>query len=227
MYPQRGILALIALLASTALAVCPTSALADGDDDYYEDEYADDSEEAEEEEPEAPAEEVSPRLRYARSGVYMYVGGAYVIEHVGEFRDASNTGAVNIRFGARFKKYFAVEFEYQTAPQWEFDVTLPQLLPPDQDSREGIDVHSFTLNAKFYYPAGRFQPFGQIGAGLAGTDSPGSKFTAAAELRFGGGIETFVTENIAVGVAAIYTLPFGDLEDLKYTSLVMSVGYHF
>lgn len=229
MYRQQAVLALTALFAATTLVVAPLTAFADGDDDYYEDEYADDTEESDEaEELETPAEELPWRLRYARSGAYFYLGGSYLFVHAADRRNAENGGAVNIRFGARFKKYFAMEVEYQTAPKMKFITGDPaQIAAGLKDPKEGIDIHSITVNARAYFPLGRFQPFGQLGTGVFLADPPGSKLVAEFELRFGGGLEYFVTEDIGVSVAAFYTVPWGKYDDFRYTSLVMAVGYHF
>ena len=43
----------------------------------------------------------------------------------------------------------------------------------------------------------------------------------------GGGLDTYVTENIVVALDVTYVLPFGDLDDYDYFSLGLGVAYRF
>jgi hypothetical protein len=103
-----------------------------------------------------------------------------------------------------------------------------------------IDVWALTLDGKLYPLAGleqklpalarRFQPFATVGFGYlevdvpSGVDSDDWDFVA----RFGGGLDVYVTRNIAISVDATYVLPVTeDLEDLDYLSVGWGVLFRF
>ena len=244
MYRYPTILALTALLAASLLVSASTVHADDAGaaDDYYEDEYGYDDDAAaaddEAEEAEEVVEEVPDRFKYVRSGFYMYGGGVGIHESLPAAQMANDAVGVNFRFGARYLRYIATEFEYQTVPNW--NVTLLGTDP--ERSEADIDVHSFTVNAKAYYPWGRLQPFGQFGIGLALAQAAGVDHDTGFEWRAGGGLELFVTENFTMSMAVLYTRSEGttfilpsfepdpvyvEIDYLRYTSVVWAVGYHF
>lgn len=222
------------LVAAVALVAAPPAARADDVDDYYEDEYDDvDAEEAEEEaEPAERRSRVPERLKYARSGFYLYAGLAQGFSHLNKSYLAKDPLGVNFKIGARFRRYFGTEFEYQTFPGWNLNFS---------GDWEKIDVSSFAINGKAYYPINRFQPFAQFGMGIAMGDAPGSDADIAFEIRVGAGLEVFVTDHVTASLTALYTQAFDDLnvfvgsgtavpasiDNLRYTTLIWSVGYHF
>jgi opacity protein-like surface antigen len=237
-FPALSLLA--SLVAAVALVAAPVAARADDVDDYYEDEYDDvdakDANEATEAEQEAKPttsrSRVPARLKYARSGFYLYAGLAQGFSHPNASYMAKDPLGVNFKIGARFRRYFGAEFEYQTFPGWNLNFS---------GGSEKIDVSSFAINGKAYFPIQRFQPFAQFGMGIAMSDAPGSESDIAFEVRVGAGIEVFVTDHITASLTALYTQAFNDLnmlvgsgqavpasiDNLSYTTLVWSVGYHF
>jgi opacity protein-like surface antigen len=99
-----------------------------------------------------------------------------------------------------------------------------------------IDTHMFTYtaNAKVYLPIWRIQPYALVGAGamtahvkakLAGTSASTTETGFAA--RFGGGVDFWLSETVALGAAASYVLPTGDVDGLDYTSVTGNVNLRF
>jgi hypothetical protein len=103
-----------------------------------------------------------------------------------------------------------------------------------------VDGWALTADGKLYPLAGledrlpllarRFQPFATVGFGYLTFDLPSGvdiddwDFAA----RFGGGLDVYVTRNIAISVDATYVLPVTeDLEDLDYLSVAWGVLFRF
>jgi hypothetical protein len=103
-----------------------------------------------------------------------------------------------------------------------------------------VDGWALTADGKLYPLAGledrlpllarRFQPFATVGFGYLTFDLPSDvdiddwDFAA----RFGGGLDVYVTRNIAISVDATYVLPVTeDLEDLDYLSVGWGVLFRF
>ncbi len=102
----------------------------------------------------------------------------------------------------------------------------------------GLDIDgqavAFTGNAKLFPLAevsDRVEPFLYAGIGVGWFEFDVGPFGTTDEsdfiARFGGGIDLYVTENVAFQVSSSYVLTTGDLDDLDYVSLVAGVQYRF
>ncbi len=145
---------------------------------------------------------------YARAGWFVGAQGTYAVENIdgGSF---DNSGGFNIRAGKRYGPKFAMELEYE----WL-----------DDFGDAGVDLNTWMLsaNGRYYVAQGPIQPFLMLGLGLvvAETDpgSPSKDDSEAFGARFGGGLEMYVTSNVAVTTDITYVVPAGDLSDLQFAT---------
>jgi opacity protein-like surface antigen len=115
----------------------------------------------------------------------------------------------------------------------------------------------FTANAKGHLLTGRYQPFVLLGLGFMRMESKSRDETPAARaltavcppdpgdptppcyagnardrrvevaLRFGGGLDFYITENVAMSAEVSYLMPTGQLDDLDYYSFGIGMQYRF
>jgi hypothetical protein len=101
-----------------------------------------------------------------------------------------------------------------------------------------IDGWSLSLDGKLYplwalegkLPplARRFQPFATVGFGYLTFDGPQGLGDWDFAARFGGGLDIYVTRNIAISVDAAYVLPVSNaLDGLEYVSVGWGILYRF
>lgn len=171
---------------------------------------------------------------YSAPGFYLAVGGGVSFDT--ELEDSvrlldptatvGSSGVVGLRGGVRPHPHVAVEFdlEYLIGS----DIVVPSL-PLALD----LEAITMTSNIRLYLLTGRFQPYALAGMGfMNGRASAsglisGSGSTTAFAMRFGGGLESYVTEHIFVDVGVAYLLPFGTLDGFDYVSVRGAVGYKF
>ena len=155
-----------------------------------------------------------------------------------------------LRAGYRINDRWAVEGLYEIAD--EFDVRskedIPfrrQVLYPTEAQgdqfRETLRVTSTglklrpmvaTANVKHYLLTGRFQPYllGGVGAMFARLEFPhsGERFNKIAfAMRFGGGIEFYITESIVMTTGVTYVYPTGSLKDMLDYLSVEALGFTY
>ena len=162
---------------------------------------------------------------YARNGVYLGLGGSYVLEDFDYssdlLGDVDNGWGVHLRVGYRFMANFSVEFS-------------AELLEGLDASSFGEELDALTLgvNGKVYLETGRLQPFLMLGVGMMRADRPKRNGASLSEYnafaaRFGGGLDIYATEQLVVSLEASYVLPDGDLEGLGYGSFGWGLQYRF
>jgi opacity protein-like surface antigen len=162
---------------------------------------------------------------YGATGFYLGIGAAYAWDQFDQFSTREPDMAIGFDAwgGYRFLSYLAAELqlEYMNG----FDVSYPWY----GYYLEGEAV-TFTGNLKAYLPLGRFQPFLMSGVGLGfvkfefgGNDNSDTAFAA----RFGGGIDFYVTESVALQISSSYVLQTGDLDGLDYVSMTAGLQYRF
>jgi opacity protein-like surface antigen len=161
---------------------------------------------------------------YARNGAYIGLGGNYAIEM---FDDNSPTGArtdnsggIHAKAGYRFSPRAAAELRYEWFNEFDLD--------PGH-----IDAWLISINAKGYILTGRWQPYGLVGLGFLHADGSAGNFAGAAHpsngfaMRFGGGMDAYITEHIVVGPEFAYVLPTGSANDLDMLTVSLGLTYRF
>ena len=130
----------------------------------------------------------------------------------------------NFRVGYRIIPHFAIEAMGERVDK--FDLTNAQ--------GKDIDTWTGTINGKAFILTDRFQPYGLFGVGFMRAHatfidsifgSSGSDTDLA--LRFGGGLDSYITEHWVANLEISYVLPTGDVDGLDYISLGGGLQYRF
>ncbi|MFB3117162.1 MAG: outer membrane beta-barrel protein [Myxococcota bacterium] len=165
----------------------------------------------------------------------------------------SDTFGISGRGGYRCHPYVSAELQFERLADFEGsisendDITNQGIDPADIDTPRRFDLELeslvFTTNVKGYLLTGRYQPFILVGMGFMRMESkarddgtlgtkPGlapqaSERTVDFALRFGGGIDFYLTRNVVVSAEASYLMPTGKLDNLDYYSLGLGLQYRF
>jgi len=186
---------------------------------------------------------------YTDPGGYLVIGGISAFE---SFQNTQGTPiddslGFNIRGGYRFLPQLSAELELDFISGFDFEFDLP--VAPGRAALT-IDGGTLTANAKAHLPLGRIQPFGLVGLGgmwarLRTTHPVGTTCTpyywywyctgtyaelgnnGAFVMKFGGGVDLYLSEDIALTLDAAYVMPFGKLEDLTYTHFGWGARFAF
>lgn len=172
--------------------------------------------------------------QWSRPGPYIGVAGdvAFTTKAEDELEDATGIPidvdpslGLHARLGYRFGPRFAAEAHYEWVSG--FDVSAFGINALE------IDGSTVTADAKVFLATERIQPFLLVGVGAAFAevkDTIGAGFSIDESdfaARFGGGLDLYLTENVALDFDASYVLPTGDLEDFDYVSLGWGLLYRF
>ncbi|MBW2274181.1 MAG: porin family protein [Deltaproteobacteria bacterium] len=103
------------------------------------------------------------------------------------------------------------------------------------DSKSGeMKSWATTFDFKGYLLTGPFQPFGVVGLGAAYVKGAAGVDTATPTIdetgfviRFGGGLDSYITENIAIFVDGSWILMTGRLSDVDYATVGAGLMYRF
>ena len=96
--------------------------------------------------------------------------------------------------------------------------------------RSDVDVWNLTANAKVYAPPwSNGQVYLLAGAGLMRqeVESSNSADDTDFAVRFGTGVEVWLTRHVVATVEALYILPTGTLDNLDYVSGGIGLQYRF
>ena len=97
----------------------------------------------------------------------------------------------------------------------------------------GVEINTWvgTLNGKFFALTERFQPYGLLGIGAMRAElkvgSFGDVHDTDLAFRFGGGIDSYLTDTWVVNLEISYVRPTGDVGDINYISLGGGIQYRF
>jgi hypothetical protein len=175
---------------------------------------------------------VAPEAAWADEGsgtpIYIGIGPAF------GFEDFSNTGGIDIDdaygfntwAGYRFVDFLSAEMNLEYLDGFDFDIFGADI--------EG-EALAFTWNAKVFpltrVITDRIDPFLYTGIGIGWLEYDAGRFGTADGTgfiaRFGGGVDLYLTENLAFQASSSYVLPTGDLDDFAYVSLVFGLQYRF
>jgi opacity protein-like surface antigen len=155
------------------------------------------------------------------------------------------------RVGYRCHPYISTELQFD----WlgDFDGALSEnpngitnegVAEPDTARKFDLELESlvFTTNMKGHLLTGRYQPFVLVGLGfmrmesktrdasggaIPGSAPQGSDRTVKVAMRFGGGLDFYITKNVLASAEFSYLMPTGKLEDLDYYSIGVGLQYRF
>jgi opacity protein-like surface antigen len=136
---------------------------------------------------------------------------------------ADDSPGFDIRGGYRFHPNFAIEGDFQYFTGFDANIDKISLngqelpIPPAVNTKFGsIDTLAMTVNAKGYALTGRIQPYGLLGVGFMrasfdpNVEGATSQDDTTFALRFGAGVDFYVTPNIIVNLEASYLKPTSD-----------------
>ena len=186
---------------------------------------------------------------FVNTGGYIVLGGVTAFNNFSDIPPTFNFDTslgFMLRGGYRIDRYFSVEAEGNFLSGWDTDDTV---VPGIDASDFTLDGGIATINALAYLPLGRFQPHLTVGlGGMWGqlrTTASTSEICGPNEfwfcqpvysqlghsgsfvMKFGGGLDFYVTRDWAIALDVAYVLPFGDLDDLQYTSFTWGFLFNF
>ena len=120
----------------------------------------------------------------------------------------------------------------------EYDPSDPGKLKPTRtyvhESNANLKIRPIvaTANIKGYVLTGRFQPYLTLGAGAAwtGTENRPDELNLTHldfVMRFGGGVEFYVTDNILITCAVSYVYPMGFMQNKADYVSVEAMGFQY
>lgn len=177
----------------------------------------------------ASAEEES---EFGYSGPYVganVIGANYLrLDEIVDDLDADPAAGFNAYAGYRLAPAVAVEVQYEMLIGTTLDIDG---ISGDAGS---VDTTTITGNFKFFILQDRFQPFVVVGAGALSRDldddsgQSRSGTESGFAMRYGLGLDVYITRAIAASVGASYILPAsGNVEDLDYVSYGLGIQYRF
>jgi hypothetical protein len=170
---------------------------------------------------------------YDREGFYLGGGAALAFNTFeSEVEDALGSDAsVDDSFGASAQVGYRlhphvsseVEFEWLSG----FDVST------SGEKVANLETWALTGNVKGHLLTGSIQPFALVGLGVLnvlGADAAGlglSDWTTGVALRFGGGLDLYLSRRFGMNISLDYMYPTGDVKDFDYLSLGIGLQYRF
>ncbi|MEO1935719.1 MAG: porin family protein [Myxococcales bacterium] len=186
----------------------------------------------------APA--FSQEYDYARNGGYAgisVIGGSYArfddeledqLLSIGYIVNSDTDEAAGFKLygGYRLGAHFAIEAEFEMLPKADIDIDGFGKLAE-------LQTWVLTGNAKVFPLTGRIQPYALFGLGVMEADledSVGLGLNVTETdfaVRFGGGVDFYITANIVASTGIDYVLPTGDVQDIDYVSFGAGIQYRF
>jgi len=158
------------------------------------------------------------------TSIYVQAAGMVAFEEFKKGIGGNNSLGFDLVAGLRMTPWLAAEVQFE----W-----VSKMNPYPENSREaGGDNWATTFNARAYpttdyFMEGRLQPYLLVGIGASSFRTERGREIGFAT-RWGVGVDTYVTENIALTVGASYLWSVGTpVRDLNYVSLTWGAMYRF
>jgi opacity protein-like surface antigen len=176
------------------------------------------------------AANVDPEGDYDRNGFYAGGGASLGLDifmedeledALGFNVDVEHSFGANGHLGYRIHPHFSGEVEFEWLDGFKIE-----------DTGE-IETWIATGNAKGYLLTGSVQPFALLGIGAMRADAEddlGLGFSDSATdlaLRFGVGADLYFSQRFVVDLGVDYVVPTGDVKDLDYVSVGVTLQYRF
>lgn len=192
-----------------------------------------------------------PALSYGQGtgghGIYIGIGGSYVIENfdvkpeniLGTTYDPDfdDTRGVNVKIGNHFTEWFSLEFDYDYLFDFESEKTLNIIGLPVK-TELNAQINTYMIVAKFSAGSMMVQPFLVAGGGMMNVEADAkasaletSAFDSDSETdpcaKAGLGLNFFLNDNVSIEMEGAHVWGFNDLDEIRYFSLTLGLGYHF
>jgi len=188
------------------------------------------------------------------SGFYIGAGGSYALESfdvedsddlesMGLKMDFGNSYGLNLKAGYCFSELFALEFNFDYLPSFEWD---------DRGSYQGFAIAvDSELKLMTYMLAGKLSPDfgfkkvkpyilagigmmdGDIDMSVSASGYGASASTSASESdsdlcsKFGLGMDFYINDNVSLDFEGSYVLGFNDMDGMDYFHFTLGIAYHF
>ena len=174
---------------------------------------------------------------YDRRGFYFGLGPSYARENFSDSASLDDIDedapGVTGRGGYRCHPYISAELQFEWLDDFDFKGTISGVGTP-QSFDGNLEPLVFTDNVKGHLLTGRYQPFVLLGVGFMRMEAKvrAASFrtretTVDVAMRFGGGLDFYITENIVATAEASYLMPTGELDDLDYYQFGVGLQYRF
>ena len=167
--------------------------------------------------PDARAAEPAAAQIYARRGLVAGLGATTGIE----FFDGDQARGEETSFGVAARAGVRCTERMSSELAWEWQ----EGFAAGNDSDDAL--WTLTSNAKLHLLTGRVQPFLLAGIGILHGDIPGYQPRTDVAGRLGGGVDFYLTEEIAISLDASYVAPTGNVQKLDYVSVGWGLQVHF
>lgn len=156
---------------------------------------------------------------------------------------------IGVRAGYRLGPRLAIEGHFEWMNEFDIAFENADRTQPNVSSELGtVESWTGTVNLRAYALTGRVQPYALVGVGVLRFDSVNTSERAPLgspagrpiftlnisdedgvgfAARLGGGIEMFVTDDVAIVVGASYVLPTGDARHFDYVSTEAGLQVRF
>jgi hypothetical protein len=150
----------------------------------------------------------------SRNGPFLGLGATYAIENFDGI-NADGSGGYNAHVGYRFNRWVSSEIAIERYQK--FDV---------QNGDHGrVNGWTLGLDNKIYALPGRYQPYGLLGLEFYDTETDGEKTDDGPALRFGAGLDFYLTPKFVLTSTAAYLLGLGNTKDMDLASFSLGFLY--
>jgi outer membrane protein OmpA-like peptidoglycan-associated protein len=174
---------------------------------------------------------------YTGPGPYLGIGpaGGFAAFHGDDLQGFGDSYGFNARGGYRFNDFLAAEALYEYMDDFGTTVSVNRRRVGTVD----ITTNNFSLLGKVILPTGtRIEPFLVGGVGFLNANvtadfntsrvhAHGAESDTEFAGRVGGGVDVWITRNIAAYVDSAYVMPTGGVSNLRYFSLGGGIKYSF
>jgi opacity protein-like surface antigen len=188
---------------------------------------------------------------YARRGFYLGGQALLGLEFIDEKQEARSlneaftpfkvdfdmkrqtTGGLSITAGRRCSSRVAVEFKFEWLDDFQGEMNVAE---GGRVTDVNISPFSGTINVKAFALTGRIQPFALLGMGFmslhtdsinTGDNVSSAQTTGLLVVRFGAGVDYYVTRNWVATTSVDYVYSATNLKILDYMSFGMGLQYRF
>lgn len=161
----------------------------------------------------------------SRTGVYLGAGAVYAMQNFsGTGVNTDDSGAFNVRIGYRFIPRLATELHIESYPGFDAG---------DGAGNDVGDINGWTVggNARGYILTGKYQPFLLMGVNFLDMETNDSRAADPSKqndgvaMRFGGGMEIYTFNKVALTADISYLLGLDETDG--YDVVAFSLGFIF